>query len=623
MRQGSPIGWDVVVLRDVAVPMRDGVRLACDVYLPALGGTPALGRFPVLVERTPYDKRRPVLWQSGHFFARRGYVAVMQDVRGRHRSEGEWFFLGAHEGPDGHDTLAWAMAQPWCDGRIGTLGLSYSTATQQALAVTRPPGLRAQFLSDGGFDYFHRTLRHSGAFELGVALPHAIRMGRELATGAELAALDEASRDLRPLLAELPLRKGAGVLRHAPREERWLLELQNRGERDAFWRQPTLSMRDHIGGYPDVAAVCQTSWYGHHVWATTEKWRALRERGATPKRLLIGPWLHGYEEYGRGFAGEADFGPESLLLLDDLRLRFFDQALKELDTGLFDEAPVRIFVMGGGDGGRTLDGRIAHGGRWRDETDWPLARARPLRLFLHPAAPGDAVASVPALRSRLPGTLRAVAPAGGVSPSRYAFDPRDPVPTIGGPVQNPFFPRLIQGGAFDQRSRRELWVCRDERPLADRPDVLVFETEPLAEAVEVTGPIEVVLHVASSAPDTDFTAKLIDVYPPSRDWPHGFAMNLTDGIQRMRYRDGYGQARPMVPDEVYRIVLELQATSNLFAAGHRIRLDVSSSSFPRFDVNPNTGGPFGEAATPVIAQQALFHDAARASHVVLPVVPAE
>ncbi|MGE0453219.1 MAG: CocE/NonD family hydrolase [Vicinamibacteria bacterium] len=623
MRQGSPIGWDVVVLRDVPVPMRDGARLACDVYLPALGGTPAPGRFPALVERTPYDKRRPALWQSGHYFARRGYVAVMQDVRGRHRSEGDWFFLGPHEGPDGYDTLAWVTAQPWCDGGVGTFGLSYSTATQQALAVTRPPGLRAQFLSDGGFDYFHRTLRHSGAFELGVALPHAIRMGREVAQGAALAALDEASRDLRPLLAELPLRKGASVLRHAPREERWLLELQNRGERDAFWRQPTLSMRDHVGEYPDLAAVCQSSWYGHHVWATTQKWRALRERGAAPKKLLIGPWLHGYEEYGRSFAGEADFGAESLLLLDDLRLRFFDQALKRLHTGIFDEPPVRIFVMGGGDGRRTIDGRIAHGGRWRDETDWPLVRARPQRLFLHPAPPGGAAVPSAGLRPRPAGTLRAEAPADGVSPSRYAFDPRDPAPTIGGPVQNPFFPRLIQGGAFDQRSRRELWVCRDERPLAERPDVLVFETEPLAGAVEVTGPIEVVLHVASSAADTDFTAKLVDVYPPSGDWPAGFAMNLTDGIQRMRYRDGYERATPMAPGEVCRIVLELQATSNLFAAGHRIRLDVSSSSFPRFDVNPNTGGPFGEAATPVVAQQALFHDALRASHVVLPVVPAD
>lgn len=607
-RSGSAIGYDVVVEGDRGVVARDGTRLATDVYRPALRGKPAPGRFPTLVERTPYDRRRAVLHQAGHFFARRGYVAVAQDVRGRHASEGDWRFLAPVEGTDGYDTLAWIAAQPWSDGRIGTMGLSYSTANQQALALLRPPALAAQFLGDGGYDFHHRTLRHSGAFELGIAFPYALRVAREsreLAQDATLrAAFEAACAELPEWLRRLPLRWDATPLRVLPEYERWFLELLRHGDYDDYWKHAGWNLAEHIGGYPDIPLLLQTSWYGHHVWATTEKFKHLRERSRSATKLLIGPWLHGYDDYARGFAGEVELGVESLLDLNDLKLRFFDQSLKGLATGFLEEPRVRIFVMGGGSGRRNREGRLEHGGRWRGESTWPLARARWTRLFLHGS-----------------GRLEPQAPPPDAPPSRYVFDPTDPVPTIGAGVQSPLFPGLIQGGGFDQRGRRELWACRDTRPLAERADVLVFVGEALTEDLEVTGPVSVRLWVASSAADTDFTAKLIDLYPPSQDWPEGFALNLTDGILRARYRGSRERAEPLRPGDPVELALELQATSNLFRPGHRLRLDVSSSNFPRFDVNSNTGEPLGRETRCERATNVVFHDAGRPSHVLLPVVP--
>jgi putative CocE/NonD family hydrolase len=569
----------VLLERDVMLPMRDGALLATDIYRPRDG------RVPALVERTPYDKRRPVLEQAGSFFAERGYAFIAQDVRGRHGSEGEWYFLQAREGEDGFDTLAWVAAQPWCDGRVGTLGLSYSTAAQQSLALQHPPSLRAQYLGDGGWSYFHRTLRSGGAFELGVLLPYAIRMARE----SRLALREAFERELeglRPWLQRLPLRRGESFLRHAPAEERWFFDMLENESYTEYWKQPTLSMAEHVSRYPDVPTVCQTSWYGHHVWATIEKWRALRQRGKTTKQLVIGPWLHGYDDYARGFAGEVDFGGAAGFDIHAERLRFFDSVLKA-DPALEEQPSVRVFVLGGGSGRRNADGRLEHGGRWRTAADWPLPGTTLLALFLHAG-----------------GTLRREPPPARAASSRYRHDPRGPVPAIGGHVQNSTaFPDLVKGGAYDQRGRADLWACRDTRPLRDRPDVKVFETDPLGSPLEVVGPIGVRLWVGSSAIDSDVVVKLIDVYPD------GFAMNLSEAILRLRFRNGFERAEPLVPGQVYEVALEPQPIGNLFAAGHRIRLDVQSSHFPQWDVNP------------LPAEVAIFHDALRPSHVLLPLLP--
>jgi len=311
------------------------------------------------------------------------------------------------------------------------------------------------------------------------------------------------------------------------------------------------------------------------------------------------------EHFVESWAGEVDFGPEAALEnVNDLRLRWCDQYLKDLDTGLEREPPVRIFVMGGGTGRRNLQGRLDHGGRWRDEQDWPPPDMQPTPYYFH----GD-------------GSLSTERPAEDAPPSGFTFNPADPVPTVGGNFPEKAIPGLLDGGGFDQRGRPDLILCQDTLPLAARRDVLVFRTPPLAEGIELTGPLMVRLWVSSSAVDTDFTAKLVDEYPPNPDYPEGFALNVADAIVRMRYRDSRERAELMEPGKVYEIRIDPQATSNHFARGHRIRVDISSSNFPHYDVNPNTGEPLGLERRSMVAHQTVYHDAIRASHIELPVVP--
>jgi putative CocE/NonD family hydrolase len=606
--QGSPVQYDVIIDRDVMIPMRDGVRLAMDIYRPALEGKPVPGKFPTLIERTPYDKLRLSLIATAKFFAVRGYVCIMQDVRGRFQSEGDWVFL-LNEGPDGVDSIEWIAQQPWSDGQIGTIGLSYSTATQQSAAVLNPRGLNAQFHLDGGYNYFYRTIRHSGAFEIGVLLPYVFRMActskEALADRQVRDALDTFWTNMKPWLDHLPMRADVSPLKLVPSYQAWFLEYWRHGDYDNYWRRPGANIEPFIDQFPDIPVYLQTSWYGHHVWATTTKFVELRKRLKSPVKLLIGTWIHGWDTYAQSWSGDADFGPNAILdNVNDLRLRWFDQTLKGLDTGVLDGTPVRIFVMGGGSGRKSADGHLDHGGVWRDEQDWPLPHTQWTPYYL-----------------RSDGRLSLEPPGRQDPPSSYTFNPNDPVPTIGGGVQNPMGGGFLQGGGFDQRGRRDLVVCKDTLPLASRADVLVFETSPLPAAVEVTGPITVRLWVSSSALDTDFTAKLIDVYPPNIDYPEGYALNLTDSIIRMRYRQAREKAEFMTPGEIYEIVIEPQPTGNLFTAGHRIRLDISSSNFPHFDVNPNTGEPLGQSRRFQVAHNTIYHDAAHPSHVVLPIIP--
>jgi putative CocE/NonD family hydrolase len=296
-----------------------------------------------------------------------------------------------------------------------------------------------------------------------------------------------------------------------------------------------------------------------------------------------------------------EFGPDAALdSYNDLRLRWFDRYLKGLETGIEAEPPVLLFVMGGGSGRKTVDGRLDHGGSWRWEQEWPLARTRFTPYYLQPD-----------------GRLDPQPPPAGAPPTAYRFDPANPVPTIGGNISVGY--HLMPGGGFDQRCRPEIVGCRDALPLATRNDVLVFQTPPLPADLEVTGPITVRLWAASNCPDTDFTAKLIDVYPPNEDYPDGYALNLVDGIIRARFRNGFERAELLEPGQVYELTIVLYPTSNRFKAGHRIRLDISSSNFPRFDVNPNTGDALGRSRLLRVAENTIYHDADHPSQIVLPI----
>lgn len=612
---------DVAVERDVMVPSHDGVRLATDVYRPARDGVALPGPFPVLLSRTPYDKTGvreseisaadPVPKSNAALaaqFVRQGYAVVMQDCRGRYASQGSFTkYLG--EAEDGAATLDWILAQDWCNGRVGTFGLSYAAHTQTALAALRPNRLAAMVLDCGGFSNAYRGgIRHGGAFELKQAtwaIKHA-RINAASTDPVASAALE--AEDVADWFAALPWKRGHSPLKWAPEYETYLFDQWERGAFDEYWRQTELHGAAHYAAFAGVPVLMLCGYFDPYAQTTTENFTGIGAQPGAEARMVLGPWLHGRRS--QTCAGDVDFGPEAVLdghVADDylaLRLAWFDRWLKpEGEQAGADLPVVSYFLMGGGSGRRDDAGRLNHGGRWRTASAWPPDDAAGTPLYLSPDA-------------RLAWTL----PEGEAALS-FDFDPADPVPTVGGPITSG--EPVMAGGVFDQRTHAGVFGAKPPYlPLAARPDVLVFETAPLAQDVEVAGPISIRLFVSSDAPDTDFTAKLVDWMPPNPDYPRGFALNLTDGIFRCRYRKSWEAPEPLVPGEVFEIVVEPMPTANLFRTGHRIRLDISSSNFPRFDVNPNTGEPEGRARRRRVAVNTVHMGVAHPSRLVLPIRPA-
>jgi hypothetical protein len=593
------------------VPMRDGVRLATDVYLPDGGGP-----FPVVLERTPYGRQEPSRSEItavdripasraeiAAYFTAHGYAVVYQDTRGRYGSEGV-FVKYLSDGEDGFDTCAWLVAQPWCDGRICTMGLSYAAHTQGALGCLDPPGLVAQVLDCGGFaNAWKSGIRQSGAFELkqaSWALRNASVSREAMADPVMKAALD--GENIRDWFARMPWKPGHSPLRHHPDYEACLFEQWSHGAFDSFWRQLGIWMEGYYERYSQAACVHMSSWWDPYPLTATANYRGLKQAGRRKQWLILGPWTHGDRSHSA--FGDVSFGTAAPIdhWAGDwraYRLRFFDHVIK---GAALDEPNVRIFVMGGGSGRRMPDGRLDHGGRWIAAEDWPV--------------PGSVVESV---YLHADGRLDRARPQAGSQPLAYDFDPSRPVPTIGGAFTS--LEPIASAGAFDQVESPDFFGCAPPYlPLAARSDILVFQTGPLREPVQVVGPIEAELWVETDGPDTDFTAKLIDVYPPSADYPKGYAMNLTDGIVRLRYAEAPDRLRMRRAGEVTRVTITLFPTANLFQPGHRIRLDVSSSNFPKFDVNPNTGEPDGMARRKRVARNTVYVDAGRPGLLRLPVL---
>ena len=548
----------MLVERDVAVPMRDGVRLAADVYRPE-GSRPVAA----VLSRTPYDRSlglTPAAALDPERAVEAGLALVCQDVRGQHGSDGE-FNPFRTEGADGHDTVEWIAAQPWSSGAVGMAGRSYTAATQWLAAAAQPPHLRAIFPVVTGSNYFDGWIYQGGAFQLGFNLFWVHLM----TAPKSRVSLDEQFRHLPltnpPLLEQSPAgRFYREWLAHPTEDEHWrALSINRRYER------------------VQVPACNVGGWYDIFLGGTLENFSRLRREGGSEaarsgSRLVVGPWAHG-STYGpypdHGFDA---FAPEDRIDLDALQLRFFDRHLNGAASGLDEEAPVRIFVMGEN--------------RWRDEDDWPLARAQEERWFLHGG-----------------GLLSREEP-GDEPEEGYVYDPEDPAPTIGGPTSLP--------GRFLRTNSGPL----DQRKIEERADVLVYSSDPLDRPLEVTGPLALVLHAATSAPDTDFVGKLCDVAPD------GYSRILAEGVLRARFREGFNRPQLVEPGRAYQYRIDLVATSNVFLRGHRIRLSVTSSSFPRFDRNPNSGNELGEDGPEDLrpARQTVFHDAGRPSHLVLPVV---
>ena len=557
----------MIIERDVAVPMRDGVALRADVYRPETEQ-----RVPAIVTRTPYDKARPMVPIAAMDPARAvdaGLALVCQDTRGRYASGGA-FTPFVYERHDGYDTVEWTASQPWCNGEIGMAGRSYSGATQWAAAIEQPPHLKAIFPVVSGGSQFDGWIYQGGAFQFGFNVFWAHLM----------VAPSKATRPAAQY-GHLPLRT-LPLLEECPSTAQFFADWLEHPTDDDYWRSLGISGKY---GQVQVPAYNVGGWFDLFLGSTLESFTcASRSSGSELARqgqhLLIGPWAHG-SIYGafpdhtfEGFAAAEE------LDIADIQIRFFTHYFSNTPPELDEQPRVRIFVMGEN--------------HWRNEHEWPLERTRYTPWFLH--SDGDA--------AQTGGALSAEAPV-GEPPDTYVYDPADAAPTVGGPASLPAMLFASSSGP------------RDQRRVEARPDVLVYTSAPMVTALEVTGPLSVMLYAATQAPDTDFVAKLADVTPD------GESRILAEGILRASFRDGFDRQSPVQPGRVYEYTINLVATSFVFLPEHRIRVDITSSSFPRFDRNTNTGhalgvdGPHDLVAT----RQTIFHDQERPSHILLPIIP--
>lgn len=605
----------VTILSNIMVKMRDGTHLATDVYLPEADKTKPAS---VLLERTPYDKlgtnhsdfssrdhqplSKPEIAKK---FAERGYVFILQDCRGRYRSEGV-FQKYLCEAQDGADTIDWIIQQPWCNGKVGTLGLSYGAHVQAALASLNPHGLRAMFLDSGGFSSaYHSGIRQGGAYELKQltwAMKHALLSPESDADPARRSALEKA--DIRDWLSVERWRKGHSPISAAPEYEDFILEQWKNETFTDFWKQSGIYARGAYDTFADVPMVHMSSWYDPYALTAIENFTELSARKVGPIKLIMGPWTHGKRSVT--FAGDVDFGEASTFDAQfgdyvALRAKWFDYHLNALGSEPLPHS-VYFFQMGGGSGCRLPSGRLDHGGRWQIAESWPLAETTIHSFYIQPDA---SLAEASPLQSHQ---------------FTYISDPYDPVPTIGGPIASGA--PVMEAGGFDQRERPDVFKSSPPfRALSDRPDILIFETDALTGDLNVTGQVVADLFVSSNAVDTDFTIKVVDVYPPSDSYPEGYALNIAHGILRMRFRDSFEQPEPMESGTVYQISIPSFPMSNVFCAGHRLRIEVASSNFPHFDVNPNTDWRV-EGLTPCLAHNSVHVGKRHPSTIYIPVIPA-
>ncbi|HEV2112201.1 MAG TPA: CocE/NonD family hydrolase [Gammaproteobacteria bacterium] len=597
--------FEVHIDKNLMIPMHDGVRMAADVYLPAKDGKVASGPFPTLLIRTPYA--RVYATSDADFIVPQGYALIVESVRGRYGSEGRWR-LFRDDPADGYDTCAWIVSQPWSDGGIGMYGGSYDGGTQHAAALADPPGLKALIPFVAATNLGQFGLRHQGAFEMRffswlftVGNPTDDPQYPAFYPGdsATQSVLAESARNYKRYMLIAPFQAGTTPLRLAPDYDSTLAEIMSHGDYDDYWKNIGVDVIHHVDEHKDIPVHLVSGWYDSWSINTVEDYVALSRTKKSRQELTMGPWTHA--TVGGTYAGEAEFGATAAVDTEQMIQRWMDRWLKNIKNGAESDGPVRIFVMGGGDGHKTKEGRVYVGGQWRTEQAWPLRRAIVTPYYLHDDH-----------------TLGPVKPRTG-TPLKFSFDPKHPIPSVGGNVSSQV--GAMEAGAFDQYCRQDVLGCVDNTRLSKRKDVLAFETRPLTQAMEVTGSVVATLWASSSAMDTDFTAKLVDVYPPNKDFPEGVELNICDGIIRARYRDSLEKASLMKYGEIYKFNIELCPTSILFAKGHRIRVDISSSNFPRFDVNPNTGEPLNRNTKTVTAINSIYVDSLHPSQIDLPVIP--
>jgi putative CocE/NonD family hydrolase len=566
------VATPIVIERGVPMKTRDGVTLRADIYRPA-----ADGNYPVLLQRTPYDKNTTAPFATAA--AQRGYLVVAQDVRGRYTSDGEWYPF-KHESADGFDAVEWAAALPHTNGKVGMFGGSYVGVTQMLTAVAHPPHLAGICPVVTASNYHENWTYQGGAFEQwfneswtsGLAqdtVNRAVRDSSNAFVGSTVLPLKQF-----PVFNIPAIPDGSALTRsQAP----YFLDWLDHPSYDSYWKQWAI---DEQYASIQVPALTVAAWYDIFQGGSLKNFMDMKahagaEAARSNQRLVVA--IGGHSGWSQT-VGSVDFGPEAAFDENAITLEWYDYLLQGKQNALATAQPVRIFVMGEN--------------KWRGEDSWPLERAKETHYLLHSAgkantATGDGALSVSAASKEAADT--------------YIYDPANPVPTVGGPLCCDAI-HLAPGP-------------RDQQAVESRPDVLVYSTPALDQDLEVTGPVALDLYASSSAVDTDFTAKLVDV------WPNGFEQNLTEGILRARYRESTATAQPIVSGKIYLYKIDLWSTSNVFLKGHKIRLEVSSSNFPRFDRNLNTGGSAATDSTFIKATNTIYHDTAHPSALLLPVIP--
>jgi putative CocE/NonD family hydrolase len=563
--------YKVIVEKEVPAGMRDGVTLCSDVYRPD-----ARGKFPAILIRTPYNKNSYGEYSSfPAYAAERGYVVIIQDVRGRYSSGGE-FLPYVQEINDGYDSVEWASALSYVNRKVGMYGCSYLGAVQWLAAISDPPHLKAifpqcTFANARHFFYFGGTLDLSWIKWLYDRVPDMIRRGVRGKKDSQKESLPPWEKNKWKWLKFLPLKDLPILKEFCPYYYQWL----NHPDDGPFWNFANIEKAHRKVSVP---AYSLTGWFddGYGQPGAILNYLGMKANGkgeASRKgqKLIIGPWTHCNSESSK--AGDIDFGPEAIIKVDALALRWFDFWLKNIDNSLLEEPPIKLFVMGDNE--------------WRYEQEWPLSRTKYTSFYLHSKGSANSHWG--------DGTLSQQAPK-DEKPDRLTYDPNNPVIDY-------FFEKA---GA------------RDQRAIEVRNDTLVYTSNPLKADLEVTGPLRAEVFASSSAKDTDFIVKVNDVHPD------GYSQNITpplSGVIRARYRDSESEPSLLKPGGIYKFDIGLLFTSHVFREGHRIRVSITSSYFPHLDRNPNTGHPFGEDSEMICASQIIYHDHKHPSRIILPIIP--
>lgn len=566
---GKPIVARIKVMSHVAIPMRDGVKLYADIYMPA-----APGKYPVIVTRTPYGVQRDGMHEELIPFAQAGFVAIMQDNRGRYESDGQWDPFRT-EGRDGYDTIEWAAKQPWSNGKVASQGGSYLGHVQWAAMSQQPPSLVTAIPRVASTSIFHNWAYFGGAFRLSfnygwgvVRMPHRIMQPQYW----HASAIAPEEMRYENILWTLPL-KTADLASSGTAVKHWRDWVEH-SSYDEYWK--SISDEEHFDKIK-VPLYTQGGWFDIFLAGTINGYTGVRAKGSPEAKkavkLWVGAWGHGPSQK----FGEVDFGPTANRSLAERELRWYNHYLKGEDNGIDREPPVEIFYMGAN--------------KWKHHADWPIPGTEFKPLYI---ASGGGANSL-----RGNGTLSWSKPAGAAN-DQYNYDPMNPVMSVGG---NNCCGTPTLAGPYDQR------------PVERRNDVLVYTSEILSKPLAIAGPVKMKLHAATDGPDTDWVVKLVDVYP------NGYAMNVAEGILRARFRKGLDKPELLKPGEAYEFEVDMVGTANVFEKGHAIRVDITSSHFPQFDRNLNTGEPIATGTKMRVARQTVFHTPERPSAIILPVVP--